>query len=82
MIKEISRGLDLARSLAGAVSCFFTLLFQLQLPDIFLVPGAAQGLLVHDEVIEADERNFNVTKLSSSLCCKYLSESRQTGYLW
>jgi hypothetical protein len=36
------------RSLTGTVSCFFTLFFQFQLPDVFLVFGTADGLFVSD----------------------------------
>ena len=57
-----------------------TLLFQLQLPDIFLVLRAAEGLLVDDQVIVTDKRDFDIAELGGFLCDENLSEPLQAGY--
>lgn len=59
---------------------FLSLPLQLQLPDILLVLGAAEGLFVHEQVIVADKRDLDVANFGRSFCREYLSEPRQTRY--
>jgi hypothetical protein len=69
------------RPLTGAaLTRLLSLPLQLQLPDILLVLGAAEGLFIHEQVIVVDKRDLDVANFGCSFCCEYLSEPRQTRY--